>query len=135
MTELSAAFVEETKEYMKDAYKKRLYLKERVAKQREDPEVALLRFLSYCWNSNGDEYLSVYELNRALNHRGFGVQADVLKLTFNEIIDIQDNFLGTIELEAMILDAGASYLKSGIQLPILKLVFVSFRRRQDYRQW
>ncbi len=66
MKELQESYFNHIEEDIK-AYKSLAHhLKERIVNIRDVPEVALGHFLSNLWNGNGDEWLSVYELNMSI---------------------------------------------------------------------
>ena len=91
MSELAAAFLEETKELIDKAKENRFHLQERIAKQRVEPHVCLTRILSQLWNGNGDEWASVYEVNNAIQKAKYG-NDNAIERTLLEMLAIENAF-------------------------------------------
>jgi hypothetical protein len=67
-------------------------------------EVALGRFVSNNWNSNGDDWLTVYELNA--NTEGYGKDIDLIKITSNQICALEKLFMSQLLFYPLTVDAG-----------------------------
>lgn len=106
MSELAAAFLEETKELIDKAKENRFHLQERIAKQRVEPHVCLTRILSQLWNGNGDEWASVYEVNNAIQKAKYG-NDNAIERTLLEMLAIENAFSSSINFTALKLDKGA----------------------------
>jgi len=106
MSDLAAAFLEETKEMIDKAKENRFHLQERIAKQRVEPHVCLSRILSQLWNGNGDEWASVYEVNNAIQKAKYG-KDNAIERTLLEMLAIENAFSSSISFTALKLDKGA----------------------------
>ena len=74
---------------------KNFHLREKLVNIRDIPEVALGRFVSHLFNTNGDDWLTVFELNG--NTEKYGKDEDVIKVTFEKIRELEQHFCSKIE--------------------------------------
>ena len=84
------------------------HLKEKIINMRDPPEVALGRFLSNLWNNNGDDWLTVYELNQ--NTEKFGKDGDAIAITTRKVFQLEQLFMSKIEFFPLMLDAGQDHI-------------------------
>lgn len=106
MSDLASAFLEETKELIDKSKENRFHLQERIAKQRVEPHVCLIRILSQLWNGNGDEWVSVYEVNLAIEKDKYKCKNNAINDTLLEMLAIETAFSSAIKFTAMKLDRG-----------------------------
>lgn len=108
MTELAESFMSEVDTLLVEYKKEQRSFPERIIKGHGSSEVALNRFLSYLWNGNGDEIATVYEVNNATEKyvRTFGPKVDTIKLTFQKMLEIQNDFFSKIEFIPLKANAG-----------------------------
>lgn len=99
------------------------HLKERIVNMRDVPEVALGRFLSNLWNGNGDEWLTVYELN--MSTEKYGKDGDAMTLTAKKMFEIEKLFFKKIEFFPLLVDAGMFFLFIYILALSVFLIFFS----------
>lgn len=88
---------------------KSFHLQEKLANIRDIPEVALGRFVSHLFNTNGDDWLTVFELNG--NTEKYGRDGDVIKFTFEKIRELEKLFCSKIEFLPLDLQKMEEYQK------------------------
>ena len=71
------------------------HLNEKLANIRDIPEVALGRFVNQMYNTNNDDWLTVFEMNG--NTEKFGRDEDVIRFTWNRIRQYEKLFCSKIE--------------------------------------
>jgi hypothetical protein len=108
MNEVVESFLDEVKDKIAVYKKEHCHVTERFVKMKTTPEVALGRFLSNLWNSNGDAYITVYELNtNTLAYaQKLGKDCPVISLTTDSIIALEKLFYSKIVFYPISIDAG-----------------------------
>lgn len=103
--EFSDAFLEEIGEQMEDLQKQRLHAHEHISgsNYEDNPDVALKRFLLHRLNPNGDDVITVYELNhvsRAFTQACMEASSSIISKSKSKTNDIMSSICDTIvELE------------------------------------
>jgi len=104
MAELAEAFMDQVQDWIIAAKVNRFHLNERILKQHGgNPHVCISRVLSQLWNGNGDEWVTVYEINDATVKYG---NDSAIEKTFLEMLAIENSFFSAISFSALRLDTG-----------------------------
>eukprot|EP00597_Dinobryon_sp_UTEXLB2267_P004140 CAMPEP_0170062696 /NCGR_PEP_ID=MMETSP0019_2-20121128/3825_1 /TAXON_ID=98059 /ORGANISM="Dinobryon sp., Strain UTEXLB2267" /LENGTH=526 /DNA_ID=CAMNT_0010268907 /DNA_START=12 /DNA_END=1595 /DNA_ORIENTATION=+ len=99
MVELAESFMAEVYDHLMNAKASRRHQAEQIVQQKSSPEVCLARFLGLLWNANGDEFVSVYEINTATSK--YGKFSDAISLVFKEMISLENQFYSKITFSPM----------------------------------
>jgi len=105
MVELAECFMAEVYEHLMNAKATRRHQAEQIIQQKSCPEVCLSRFLCLLWNANGDEFVSVYEINKATKKYG---KSDAITQVFKEMISLENQFYSKISFTPMIFEGGGN---------------------------
>lgn len=104
MVELAESFMAEVCDHLMNAKSLRRHQAEQIVQQKSSPEVCLSRFLSLLWNANGDEFVSVYEINTATSK--YGKFGDAIASVFKDIISLENQFYSKITFSPMRFEKG-----------------------------
>ena len=96
---LASVFLEENKSKITE--NNRLHFQERIVKRRVDPHVCLSRILNQLWNPNGDDLVTVYELDEVTRGKHNAIQS-----TLQEMLVIENAFYSSIKFSPLKVDVG-----------------------------
>lgn len=98
MNEIVESFLDEVQDKIALYKKDHCHVMEKFVKMKTTPEVALGRFLSNLWNSNGDAFITVYELNTntQMYAQKFAKDCKVVNITTETIVAMEKFFYSKI---------------------------------------
>lgn len=108
MNEVVESFLDDIQDKVQAYKKEYCHVVEKFVKMKTTPEVALGRFLANMWNSNGDAFITVYELNS--NTQAYasklGKDCKVIQITTETMIALEKLFYSKIVFYPISIDAG-----------------------------
>ena len=138
MSELAECFLSEVSSQLQEAKKKSRHQAEQVIQQRSNPEVCLTRFLSEIWNINGDEYVSVYEVNNSTKIyeklEREGAVGVAVNSVFKEILSLEKKFYERIFFYPLKLEGGPWKDEIRYWTTVFLILFFAIKMMMKIRQ-